>query len=57
MCWPYIGPIVKTNKNEIYWIAESIVVAEDISTYTWILQTVAVMGPKLLFSSLDVLIT
>ena len=42
LCWPYIDPVVKTNKNEIRCIAESIVITESISMYAWIIKTLAV---------------
>ena len=31
LCWPYIGPVVRSNKNRIRCIAESVVIKEDIS--------------------------
>ena len=55
MSWPYIGPVVKTNENEIICIAESIVITEDILMYTWILQTLAVMEPRWSTSSLKII--
>ena len=33
LCWPYIGPVVKTNENQIRCVAESIGIAKDINMY------------------------
>jgi hypothetical protein len=46
LCWPYIGPVVKTNENQICCVADSIVITEDINMYKWILQTIEVMKPR-----------
>ena len=46
LCWPYIGPTVKTNENRIRVVAESVVLTEDIPTYKWILSSLNEMEPK-----------
>ena len=46
LCWPYIGPTIKTSENTVRVIAESVVISEDIETYEWILRAVAEMEPK-----------
>ena len=55
LCWPYIGPVVKTNENEIRCVAESIVITEDISTYAWVLQTLVTMEPRWSLSKLKII--
>ena len=55
MCWPYIGPVVKNNENEIRCVAESIVITEDMSMYKWILQTLEIMEPKWSFKNIDLI--
>ena len=46
ICRPYIGPTIKTSENTIRVIAESVVITEEISTYEWILRSIAEMEPK-----------
>ena len=46
LCWPYIGPTIKTSENTVRVIVESVVISEDIETYEWILRAVAEMEPK-----------
>ena len=46
LCWPYIGPTIRTNENTNRVIAESVVISEDIDTYVWILQSIQDMEPK-----------
>ena len=46
MCWPYIGPVVKTNENKIRCVAESIVITESNSMYKWVIESIADMEPK-----------
>ena len=46
LCWPYIGPVIKTNENQTRCVAESIVITEDINMYKWILKTIEVMEPR-----------
>ena len=46
MCWPYIGPVVKTSETKIRCIAESIVINEDNDMYKFVLESIADMEPK-----------
>ena len=39
MCWPYIGPVVKTNENTIRCVAESAVIAENLEMYQWVIES------------------
>ena len=55
LCWPYIGSVVKTNENGTRCIAEPIVITEDISIYTWIIKTLAVMEPRWSTSCLKII--
>ena len=45
MCWPYIGPVVKTNENKIRCVGESIVITESNSIYNWVIESIADMEP------------
>ena len=55
LSWPYIGPTIKTNENTIRVVAESIVLSEDISTYQWILESIAEIEPKWDIKSLKII--
>ena len=46
LCWPYIGPTIKTSENRIRVVAESVVLTEDLATYKWILLSLKQMEPK-----------
>jgi len=44
--WPYIGPVIKDHNLKIGLVAESIVIAEDLDTYAWILRSMSEMEPR-----------
>ena len=43
MGWPYIGPVVKTNENNIRCVAESVVIGENIEMYEWVIISMSEM--------------
>ena len=55
LCWPYIGPSVRTNENYVRVVAESVVLTEDLSTYKWILNSIVEMEPKWQISKLRII--
>ena len=55
LCWPYIGPVIRTGENKIRVIAESVVISEDLESYQWILESVAAMEPKWSLSNLRII--
>ena len=54
LCWPYIGPVIKTGENRIRVVAESVVISEDIEAYQWILESIVSMEPKWSLSKLRI---
>ena len=46
LCWLYIGPTIKPQKNTNSVVAESLFISKDINTYEWILFLIAEMKPK-----------
>ena len=46
ICWPYIGPVIKTGENKTRVIAESVVLSEDLDSYEWIINSISEMEPK-----------
>ena len=44
--WPYIGPIIMTNKNKVGLTCEAVVLSESNEKYAWILKAQAVMEPR-----------
>ena len=46
MCWPYIGPVIKIHENCVRYIAESIVIKEDLAMYKWVIESLSEMEPK-----------
>ena len=55
MGWPYIGPVVKTNDNTIRCVAESVVIAENIDMYVWVIKSMSEMEPKWSLSNIDII--
>ena len=41
ICGPYIGPVIRTGKNKVRVVAESVVISEDLDSYQWILKSIA----------------
>ena len=46
ICWPYIGPVMRTSKNKIRCISESIVINEENDMDKFVLESIADMEPK-----------
>ena len=57
MCWPYIGPVVKTGKNCVRCVAESILNKEDLAMYTWVIESLSEMEPKWSYSDIKIICT
>ena len=55
VCWPYIGPVIRTGENKVRVVAESVVISEDLDSYQWILKSLSVMEPKSLLSNLRII--
>ena len=55
IAWPYMGPSVLNSENHVAVCCEAIVTAEDIDTYTWVIQSMLEIEPRWSLTCIDII--
>ena len=55
IAWPYMGPSVLNSENHVAVCCEAIVTAEDIDTYTWVIQSMLDIEPRWSLACIDII--